>query len=155
MVEMVLELGLAGAGFGAPPGEAPRGHLPGEDGSDRPVPPDADNPAALGPAGRVHMPLADMARYLSAHARRDPEFLEPETWEVLHTKPFTGFYAMGWMVTDANGRWHNGSNTMWYAEAAFDRATGTVAAVAVNDGDLAAMQPPVNALLGKLLKGGD
>ena len=42
---------------------------------------------------------------------------------------------------------------MWYAEVAFDLETGTVAAVAVNDGDLGTVVTPVNALLGKLLKG--
>jgi len=151
--EVFEPLGLTGAGFGAPPGDAPRGHVPGEDG-DRPVPPGSDNPAALGPAGRVHMPLADMARYLSAHARRDPEFLSAASWDTLHTQPFTGSYALGWVAPNANGRWHNGSNTMWYAEAAFDRQTGAVAAVVVNDGDIAAMRPVVGELLGELLKGG-
>jgi CubicO group peptidase (beta-lactamase class C family) len=152
--EVFEPLGIEHAGFGAPPGDAPRGHVAADEG-DRPAPPNADNPAALGPAGRVHMPLADMARYLSAHARRDPEFLSAESWDTLHTKPFTGFYALGWVVTGENGRFHNGSNTMWYAEVAFDLETGAVAAVAVNDGDLATVVAPVNALLGKLLKGED
>lgn len=151
--EVFGPLRLTGAGFGPPRGAAPRGHVANDDGTDRPVPPDADNPAALGPAGRVHMPLADLARYLSAHARRDPGFLGPETWEVLHEPPFAGFYAMGWVVAGETGRWHNGSNTMWYAEAAFDRETGTVAAVVVNDGNISEVKPAVSRLLGALLQG--
>ena len=147
--EVFAPLGIEHAGFGAPLGDdphaQPRGHVPA-DGADQPAPPNADNPAALGPAGRVHMPLADMARYLRAHATRDAAFLKPESWEVLHNAPFGGPYAMGWIVSDDGRRWHNGSNTMWYAEATF-RPDGTVAAVAVNDGDIASGQPAVRSLL--------
>jgi len=34
----------------------------------------------------------------------------------LHTVPFGGKYAMGWVAVSPEQRWHNGSNTMWYAE---------------------------------------
>lgn len=150
--EVFEPLGIDGAGFGAPGEDAPRGHHP-EGGELVVVPADADNPPALGPAGRVHMPLADMARYLAAHARRSPDFLTRESWDVLHTPEFGGPYAMGWMVAGAGGtgRWHNGSNTMWYAEAAFDLESGRAAAVAVNDGDIKKAQPAVAALLRQLL----
>ncbi len=153
--EVFAPLGITSAGFGAPmgdgPNDQPRGHTPGEDG-DRPAPLDADNPAALGPAGRVHMNMRDIARYLLAHALRDSEFLSAESWETLHSTPFGGNYAMGWVVTDEHARWHNGSNTLWYAEASFNLLEGKVAVVAVNDGDLASVQPVVSELLGSLLK---
>ena len=156
--EVFEPLGLAGAGFGPPQGaephDQPRGHT-SKAGADQPVPLDTDNPAALGPAGRVHMPLADMARYLSAHAQKRADFLSPASYETLHTTPFGGIYAMGWVVTRPAGHWHNGSNTMWYAEVAFDLEEGTVAAVAVNDGDIASVQPAVSALLQALMKGQD
>src|SRR5262249_51348721 len=93
-----------------------------------------DNPAVLGPAGRIHMSLQDLLRYLTAHRDRAP-FLKPQTWPILHTPPFGGDYAMGWVVRKNGALWHNGSNTMWYAEAEFDAATGIVAAAACNDAE--------------------
>ena len=136
-------LGLSSAGFG-PPGvpdalEAPVGHSPnpmGALGLERPIPHrpgagNADNPAALGPAGRVHMSLADLVRYLAAHRDRS-ELLLPESWQRLHTPPFGGNYALGWVVRADGVLWHNGSNTIWYAEATFDRARGSAAAAAAN-----------------------
>ncbi len=59
---------------------------------------------------------------------------------------------MGWVVTRPEKRWHNGSTTMWYAEVAFNLADGTAAAVVVNDGDIASVQPAVRALLRKLME---
>lgn len=153
--EVFAPLGLIGAGFGPPTGkqpfDQPRGHQPVSD-VDKAAPVDADNPAALGPAGRVHMPLADMARYLLAHAKRRPDFLRPESYNILHTASFGGNYAMGWVVTKPEKRWHNGSNTMWYAEVAFNLANETAAAVVVNDGDIASVQTAVRALLRNLME---
>ena len=153
--EVFAPLGLASAGFGPPHGNTPdaqpRGHQ-NADGKDVPVPATADNPPALGPAGRIHMSLADMAKYLSAHATRRSNFLSEATYKRLHTQPFGGMYALGWVVTAPQGRWHNGSNTMWYAEVAFNLTNGNVAAVAVNDGDIESVQPAVRALLQGLMK---
>ncbi|MFT4253595.1 MAG: serine hydrolase domain-containing protein, partial [Caulobacter sp.] len=58
-------LGIESAGFGAPTGDAPWGHLPAPGGGLTPVDPSgpADNPPALGPAGTAHMTLADHARF--------------------------------------------------------------------------------------------
>ncbi len=153
--EVFTPLGLTGAGFGAPggmqPSDQPRGHHPVSD-VDTAAPVNADNPAALGPAGRVHMPLADMARYLFAHAQRRSDFLRPESYNILHTASLGGNYAMGWVVTQPQKRWHNGSNTMWYAEVAFNLANETAAAVVVNDGDIASVQQAVRMLLRKLME---
>ncbi len=153
--EVFEPLELTSAGFGAPaaatPVGQPRGHRP-SDGADIPAPPDADNPPALGPAGRVHMSLADMARYLQTHATRRDDFLGAASYERLRTPPFGGVYALGWVAISPESRWHNGSNTMWYAEAAFNLTDGTSAAVVVNDGDIAAVQPTIRALLVELLQ---
>ena len=94
-----------------------------------------------------------MARYLDAHARERDDFLDGESYAALHGAPFGGNYALGWVATSPSAGWHNGSNTMWYAEVAFDRESGTCAAVAVNDGDLGRVRAPVTALLGELMKG--
>lgn len=134
-------LGLKSAGFGAPGAKGtldqPVGHamLPPGSGrrtafriGDAPT----DNPAVLGPAGRVHLSMGDLMAYLAAHRDRST-FLKPESWRALHTPPFGGDYALGWSVRKDGGLWHNGSNTLWYAEAAFHPSEGTAWAAAAND----------------------
>lgn len=156
-------LGMTSAGQGAPgmPGayDQPVGHTPGPTTSNGgvvtiPMIPHAvggsavtDNPAALGPAGRVHATFEDVFKYLSAHCDRTA-FLSADSWRMLQTAPFGGPYAMGWQV-EGDRLWHNGSNTMWYAEVLVDRARGIVAAAAVNDGRAGDVRPIVgNALVG-------
>jgi hypothetical protein len=89
------------------------------------------------------MSLRDMLHYLIAH-RDKSEFLKPQTWTMLHTPPFGGDYAMGWLVRPDGARWHNGSNTLWYAEALFDSANGVAAAAACNDGNRTRSEPAVS-----------
>ena len=135
--EHVFEpLGMSTAGIGAPGTKGvidqPVGHSKGLFGL-RAHPPgkgNTDNPAALGPAGRVHASASDMLRYLNAHRDRS-DFLSPESWERLHTPPFGGDYALGWVVRN-DGLWHNGSNTLWYAEASFSSDTKVSAFAAAN-----------------------
>ncbi len=145
-------LGMHSAGFGAPgtPGrlDQPVGHAPGASGPHTPYPPGgdiSDNPAALGPAGRVHASLDDVLTFCAAHRDRTA-LLRPETWDTLHTPPFGGDYAMGWIKRE-NRFWHNGSNTLFYSEMAFDQATGVVCAAACNDGNLDAVTPQVRTAL--------
>lgn len=147
-------LGLSSAGFG-PPGrkgavDEPVGHALSAD-TQRltPHPPGdgvADNPAVVGPAGRVHMRFADLLAYLAAHRDRTA-FLKPESWAKLQTPPFGGNGAMGWQVRPDGALWHNGSNTFWYAEALVDAKTGIIAAAAANDGTLEKSPPAVAAAL--------
>jgi CubicO group peptidase (beta-lactamase class C family) len=150
-------LGLATAGFGAPGGagvlEQPIGHGPGPRGAltpYRPGDPVNDNPAVLGPAGRVHMSLPDLLTFLTAHRDRTA-LLTSDAWRKLHTPPFGGDYALGWIVRPDGALWHNGSNTLWYAEALVQPAQGIVAAAAAN---LAAAQGAVGeALAGAVAAG--
>jgi CubicO group peptidase (beta-lactamase class C family) len=127
MTRMVCEpLGLKSVGFGGTgtPGQIdqPWGH--GADG--KPVEnngPAVDNPPVLGPAGRVHCSLADWAKFIADQlrgARGEGALLKPETYRKLHTPPFNGDYALGWLVTQRD--WgggtvltHAGSNTMNFA----------------------------------------
>jgi len=131
MVERLARpIGITTMGFGAPEttsnvGMQPRGHR----GDGSAVPPDGqtDNPPAIAPAGRVHMSIADWARFVQVHLRgaRDgsPELgLDADAFALLHA-PGDGDgppYAGGWIARsdDRFGTtlWHNGSNTMWYAE---------------------------------------
>ncbi|MES1198727.1 MAG: serine hydrolase domain-containing protein [Pseudomonadota bacterium] len=145
-------LHMQSAGFGAP-GVAgrvdePVGHGPGALSPHTPYPPGgaiSDNPAFLGPAGRVHANFDDVLIYLAAHRDR-ADLLRRESWDTLHTPPFGGNYAMGWVI-EGDVLWHNGSNTLWYAEVAVDRGRGVVGVAAANDGNLGQVQPNVHAAL--------
>ncbi len=124
-------LKLMSAGFGPPGADQPSGHIIAADGTRSPT--GIDNPVALGPAGRVHMSLGDLVSYLELHRDQPASWLTAQGWQTLHTPPFGGNYALGWIVLPDASLWHNGSNTVWYAEVSVDRAAGTVAAVASND----------------------
>ncbi len=150
--ELFEPLGMASAGFGAPGTRArldqPEGHAPGLL-QLRAYGPGAgmnDNPAVLGPAGRVHASMADLLRFAAAHRDRSA-FLRPESWAMLHTPPFGGDYAMGLGVRPDGALWHNGSNTLWYGEMLIDPARGVVAAACANSGDVATAQHAVGAAL--------
>ncbi|MFG0285709.1 MAG: serine hydrolase domain-containing protein, partial [Phycisphaerales bacterium JB039] len=145
---LLAPLGITTAGWGAPGSEdeidQPRGHKYG-----RPVEPGrtADNPPVLSPAGRLHLSLADWAKYIAWHLRGAEgtgELLAPETFRRLHT-PAEGFeYALGWSVPHrdwAAGRVlaHTGSNTMWYCVVWAAPKKGFAVLVATNEaGDAAA-----------------
>ncbi len=154
-------LGMSSAGQGAPgtPGayDQPVGHALGPttvsngqvSAQINPFPPGGpitDNPAVLGPAGRVHATFEDVFKYLRAHCDRASPFLRAESWQILHTPPYGGPYAMGFAEREGM-LWHNGSNTLWYAEVAFDRARGIVAAAATNDGRVGDVGQPLGAAL--------
>ena len=86
--EVFAPLGIEHAGFGDPAATRPQAHPRGHRFNDQHtavMPAGADNPPALGPAGRVHMPLADIARYLHAHAHRPEHFLSEASFDRLHT----------------------------------------------------------------------
>jgi CubicO group peptidase (beta-lactamase class C family) len=145
-------LGMTGAGFGAPgsPGlnDQPSGHNLGATGTLSPFPPGGaltDNPAVIGPAGRVHATATDLLAYLEAHARKSA-LLSADSWKRLHTPPYGGTYALGW-ERRGEAIWHNGSNTLWYAEMLADPVRGAVAMAAANDGRLGNAQPAVGAAL--------
>jgi CubicO group peptidase (beta-lactamase class C family) len=115
-------LHMDSAGFGAPGTtglvDEPWGHTQ-KFGSTMPV--QLDNPTAIGPAGRVHCSLDDLARYTMFHMQSatSPKLLKPETLARLHASPDGAGYACGWIVTPrpwagGNALYHNGSNTMWY-----------------------------------------
>jgi len=115
-------LGLATAGFG-PPSDI-LGHR--ANGEVVPAAPDANNPAVISPAGRVHLSTADYTRYLQfllRASRGESEWVSENSMDVLF-QPFDGegeAYAMGWTVRDDLGPnfpifTHTGSNTYWYAE---------------------------------------
>lgn len=82
-----------------------------------------DNPEVMGPAGTVHCSLADWAKFIADQLRGfdgHGALFGPDIYSRLHTAPFGGNYAYGWLVAErpwAGGTvyTHAGSNTMNYA----------------------------------------
>lgn len=128
--EHVFEpLGMASAAFGVPgtAGEVdqPWGHTGGDGGKFVPV--QLDNDPALGPAGTVHLSMADWAKFATVFLegvgseQADP-FLSAESMGVLVGAGTDSAHGMGWLRADRS--WaggtaltHSGSNTTWYANA--------------------------------------
>jgi CubicO group peptidase (beta-lactamase class C family) len=121
--EVFGPLGMTSVGFGGTgtPGQVdqPWGHHP----NGQPVEgngPTMDNPPMLSPAGRVHCTIQDWARFIGDQlrgARGEPALLQAATYQKLHTPPFGGEYALGWLVVERD--WgggtvlnHGGDNTM-------------------------------------------
>lgn len=166
---LFVPLGLKSAGFGAP-GDArkmdhPWGHRSaGAKAEPVPPAPQADNPRAITPAGRVHLSISDFARYGGWHARstaNGPALLNAASFLKLHTAAAGegAKYAMGWGVhqrgwAGGDALSHGGSNTMWFAviwiapakDAAFVAATNIA-----GDGAEKACDDAVAALINKLL----
>lgn len=165
LIERVLQpLGITSAGFGpmGTPGleDEPLQHT----NSHAPIEPtpSADNQPIYSPAGRLHLSIADWARYarwvLAAEAGHQT-LLRPETARALTTGVVStgggGYYAFGWGVwnaTWAGGKalTHSGSNTLNYSEAALapNRRFGVI--VATNQGpgtEADPLSPAVNRLI--------
>jgi len=145
--EVFEPLGLTTAGWG-PPGstdaiDQPRGHK-GDPPRAVGLGAGADNPVAMNSAGRVHMSLADVARFAGAHmaAERGDEvsYLSAQSWSRLHTPPFGGGYAMGWGVGADGSLRHAGSNTMWLLQIVAWPEHDRAVIVAFNDGRVAALR---------------
>lgn len=145
--EIFGPLGMTTAGWG-PPGVAdavaqPFGH-DRIDGAFVPVSPDspaADNPAAIAPAGTLHLSILDWARFIAAHTRAGAGDLlaSPRIFTVLHTS-LGDDYALGWVVTQrpwatGNVLMHNGTNGHWIAFVWASPEDGTAFLAACNAAD--------------------
>jgi len=151
MKEHVFDpLGMSNTGFGAPgtPGrtDTPWGHWY-ESGSYTSIDPgsfEADNPAVVGPAGRVHSTLSDMGTYMADHlagALGQDGLLPTDLYTKLHTPMPGNQYALGWIAT--NGVLvHDGSNDRWLAQLIVVPAEDLALLVVAN----AAEQPAAEAL---------
>jgi CubicO group peptidase (beta-lactamase class C family) len=86
------------------------------------------------------MTLPDLAKFGLAHSEGHRglrnAYLPQATWQFLHTPPAVssrpGNYAYGWVARADGTLWHNGSNTMWLAELAFDPTKGIAACACAN-----------------------
>jgi CubicO group peptidase (beta-lactamase class C family) len=118
-------LGISSAGFGSPSKagrvDQPWGHMRSPQGKLEPI--QHDNAPVMGPAGTVHLTLADWAKFAGLHSRGEmgqAKLIKPETLKFLHTPAPGHDYAGGWNVAErdwAGGETlsHAGSNTMWLA----------------------------------------
>lgn len=165
VTEVAKPLGLSSLGFGAPTAaDSAWGHRKrfGLSFAKNPRAAGADNPAWMGPAGTLHLNLADLAVWGQIHlaACRDerPEFLSGESCRVLRS-PVATEYGLGWVVQSLPDRpetlvWANGSNTFWYAILGMVPERDLVLAVALNrfdqQGGDAALRALLTAVLGKL-----
>lgn len=159
--EVLEPLKLTSVGFGAPGSPEsvtqPRGHRQGT-GALVPIePPLADNPPYLGPAGTMHMTIADLARWGQEHLRGErgiDGLLQAATFRRLHEPPQPdATYALGWVVRKEGDRrtiWHNGSNTLWYAIVAFD-PEADLGVVIVTNGSIGAAKA-IDAAAAEMLR---
>lgn len=155
--ELFDPLNMASAGHGPPgmepdDGPQPLGHGPG-DGSPFPIPAvlGADNPPVLGPAGRVHCSIQDLAAYARLHLAglrdADDAYLPHEVFLRLHKDPEGDGYALGWGVFGEEGdrrSQHSGSNTRWLAVILVWPAQDLAVVVAMNA--YPRPEPPVDIL---------
>jgi CubicO group peptidase (beta-lactamase class C family) len=164
-------LEMRSAGFGAPGSanvlDQPRGHrgpkLPARPGSL------SDNPPAIGPAGTVHLSLADWMKFAALHLegaraarQKNPEKtvifgVATHLFPALHSPPAPGArYAMGWGVgSDAHGTggWlaHDGCNTLWYASIWIHPERQLAIVATTNRGDRA-MEPMIREVTEMLMR---
>lgn len=167
-------LGITTGGFGAPgtPGriDQPWGH----DREGEPVDPGSarsDLPLYAGPAGTVHMNVADWAKFVSLHLRgnsanpnRRVELLNDKTFEDLHSLMPGGVFSGGWAfdtiafaTATAPGAKlkvlvHNGSNSLWYSKMLVVPEKDLAVLVACNRGGAAFGGKAVDEAGGELLR---
>jgi CubicO group peptidase (beta-lactamase class C family) len=119
-----LQMKTAGFGGTGTPGEIDQPWPHTQDG--RPTAengPQVDNLPVMGPGARVHCSIQDWAKFIQDQlrgARGEKALLKPEAYQTLHTPPFGGDYALGWL--SVNRSWgggkvlnHAGDNTMNFA----------------------------------------
>jgi CubicO group peptidase (beta-lactamase class C family) len=140
---VLVPLGIVRFGFGVPTkteAASPVGH------TEQGVPREIDNPNAIAPAGTLHMPIGEWAKFIAFHlGAKAPAALEGAARELpkLHERAKDApFEALGWK--SATRPWggtvlmHAGSNTMWYCVAWLAPEKGFAVLAATNQGGDAA-----------------
>jgi CubicO group peptidase (beta-lactamase class C family) len=140
---VLAPLGISRFGFGVPTKSEPAspvGH------TEVRAPREIDNPNAIAPAGTLHMPLCEWAKFIAFHlGGKAPPALEGAARELprLHAPSKEApNEALGWK--SATRPWggqvlmHAGSNTMWYCVAWLAPEKGFAVLAATNQGGDAA-----------------
>lgn len=136
---VLTPLGIANAGFGPPTSAdpaSPKGHS--TDG----MPVDGDNPAAIAPAGTLHMPVSEWAKLIAFHLGATPpvalEGAAKELSNLHRAGPDAPKEGLGWFT--ARRDWggdvltHSGSNAQWYCTAWLAPERGFAVLAATNQG---------------------
>jgi CubicO group peptidase (beta-lactamase class C family) len=140
--EVFTPLAITSAGFGAPLTNAVGGpnawghRVQGQTSTPvDPAEPFADNPPMLGPAGTVHMTIADYARFIQAMLGGGTAgWLSADSLWRLAT-PLSGErYALGWITGPDGSVGHEGSNTLWHAITLMQPDAGMASIVLSNGG---------------------
>jgi D-alanyl-D-alanine carboxypeptidase len=154
--EVLDPLGMSSAGFGAPSGDQPRGHPPRWIlyGKGKPIEPTvmrppipADNPPVITPAGRLHVALADWARFIRLFLADGGSLLSADSVQRITTPPAgrKSDQGMGWAVPAGDPAPFAyemlGSNLRWVAAAKVDRDRRRAVLIATNDGRMRLFQP--------------
>lgn len=116
--ELFEPLGMASVGQGLPEGDNPWGRRvigPGQRGAVDPIN-SLDNPPIMAPAGRLHMTVADYAKFLRLYLADGAGLLAPETVRRITTRrPGEGRASTyGWVFADDGALGHEGSNSSWH-----------------------------------------
>jgi CubicO group peptidase (beta-lactamase class C family) len=140
---VLVPLTIQDFGFGIPTKSntnSPSGHA--EDATPR----DMDNPNAIAPAGTLHMPVGEWAKFIAFHLGAEPPAaLAGAASQLAHLHArgdIEPFEALGWMT--ANRAWggkvltHSGSNTLWHCVAWLSPENGFAVLAASNQGGDAA-----------------
>lgn len=156
--EILRPLGMTSAGFGAPTGDQPWGHRPrwlvygrGDaiDPMDMSLPHPADNPPVLTPVGRLHVSLADWARFIRDFLRNGGDLLTADSVQRITTAPpgRRSHQGMGWAIPAGppalTGLVQQGSNMRWVATALVGHDRRRAVLIATNDGRQRLLQPCV------------
>jgi CubicO group peptidase (beta-lactamase class C family) len=146
--EVFAPLAMTGCGFGPTATSAhPEGNWGHDVKKNSYVPTEEDNPPLIGPAGTVHCPLVDWARFAAAHAgSAPPGWLTEASLAHLHEpKSLEGVQsgkdiALGWGVTRTQPPrlTHSGSNGYNHAEIVVIPGWHAAVLVTSNAGDEAA-----------------
>lgn len=166
--DLFRALEMDSCGFGAPGSstvvDQPRGHTI-YDGKLYSVPPTAtaDNPDAVAPAGKVHCSLVDWGKYIKHHLKGalfGTKYLDKESFKKLHTPLKGDIYGLGWLKLKApwdkkkEAIFHNGSNTMNYAEMWFSPdeniGIGVVTNIGNTDGQQGVREAVIKVLQARL-----
>src|SRR5690606_24520784 len=113
----------------------------------------------FGPAGRMHMSVADYGKFLRLYVTQGGGYVSAATMEKLLTPPpgMPQPYAYGWGIRTgdvgaAGGPtlFHDGSNTMWYASPNVAPARGLAVLSTANEASKGREANP--ALMAKLIQ---
>jgi len=108
-----------------------------------PASPRNDNPAILTPAGRLHLPLAEWAKFVQVFLNAGAPLVGSYSLDHLTAFPSGGNFAMGWGKAEEGRLAMQGSNTMNAATVVVNAERTGAALVVANNATLAILKESV------------